>query len=344
MKERKIEPNEKNPEYVVKSTSQTNQVLRKEGSSRFVEITNTMFDKERVMANFVVYDTNKPQGNRITQKITVYLNFGRALLFCENVLDGTFKKKVAEAIIARLQGLGAQLMAIAKQTEAAGNAKDAKKYNKLIERCKNAINFKDVDDLEKLYKEVLAVPGITPVQGADAPLFIEMGGTSAEKLKAQDKARPDGAAESRQFKLMIGSKKRYLLTAESGPGKSNEKGLIVPTYKGKADVNILVGMDEDEIKEFALKLKMHINSFTSAKYTRTLFNDIEDFLKSIMDFFKKGHGDDLIETNFVHKESTVISVSSDEMPEEKITTRKTSEPTDEEINKYLEVADDDLPF
>lgn len=341
MKEKQIDKNERN--FVPTINSMATQVLRKEGNSRFVEISNSMFDKERVMTNFVVYDTTKTKGNRIVEKITIYLDFERALLFCQNILDGTYKKKVAEAYIARLRPLGSQLAGLAKQAEAVGKVDEAKKYNKLIEKCKAAVNLKDVDDLELLYKEITAMPNVKPVQVATEPLFLEMGGTSADKLKARDMARADGGAESRQFKLMLGSKKRYLLAAESGPGKQNDKGLIVPTYKGKPEHNILVGMNEDEIKGFALKLKMHIESFTTAKYTKTLLNQLEEFIGRLLETFTMPSKGGNSYTSTKVNEDMVVSAKSEEMPEEKAP-KKLNEPTDAEIDKYLETATDDLPF
>ena len=57
------------------------------------------------------------------------------------------------------------------------------------------------------------------------PVFVSMGGS-----KPQDVGRPDGKAESRQFKIVPGNKLPWLITAEKGPGHVDPSGLIVPEY------------------------------------------------------------------------------------------------------------------
>lgn len=67
-------------------------------------------------------------------------------------------------------------------------------------------------------------------KGDSSPLYQCMGGTSAEKLHRAGKPRPDGKSLSRVFQLVPGSKADFLLVADSGPGETDEKGLIVPRF------------------------------------------------------------------------------------------------------------------
>ena len=67
-------------------------------------------------------------------------------------------------------------------------------------------------------------------KGDKTPLYQCMGGTSAEKLHRIGRPRPDGKSLSRIFQLLPGNKSDFLLVADSGPGETDEKGLIVPRF------------------------------------------------------------------------------------------------------------------
>lgn len=85
-------------------------------------------------------------------------------------------------------------------------------------------------------------------------IYTSMGGTSAEKLKKQGKEREDKMSESRQLKITPGDMKPWVISAETGAGKENETGLIVPQYK-KPEKIIRIAMDNTGVKKFALCVK-----------------------------------------------------------------------------------------
>ena len=66
--------------------------------------------------------------------------------------------------------------------------------------------------------------------GDSTPLYQSLGGTSAEKLARYGRARADGKSLSRTAQLVCGSKTDFLFVADSGPGKTNAKGLTVPRF------------------------------------------------------------------------------------------------------------------
>ena len=66
--------------------------------------------------------------------------------------------------------------------------------------------------------------------GDSTPLYQCLGGTSAEKLARYGRARADGKSLSRTAQLVCGSKTDFLVVADSGPGETNAKGLIVPRF------------------------------------------------------------------------------------------------------------------
>lgn len=71
--------------------------------------------------------------------------------------------------------------------------------------------------------------------GDKTPLYQCLGGTSAEKLAKQGRARKDGMSQSRTAQLLCGSKSDFLFVADSGPGQANDKGLIVPKFGNKPE-------------------------------------------------------------------------------------------------------------
>ena len=66
--------------------------------------------------------------------------------------------------------------------------------------------------------------------GDNKPIQEWLGGTSAEKLRQYGKPRPDGKSLSRVCKLMAAQKFDFLFVADSGPGETDSKGLIVPRF------------------------------------------------------------------------------------------------------------------
>lgn len=334
MQEEKINKSERI--FVPRFGAQETQVYRKDGVNRFFEIKNSMFNLETVCINFIVYDPNKDKGNRKSEEINAFINFENALLFCDKVLNGDFERTIIKYYIERLRPLVGQLSVLKRKASEANKTTEAATYEKLIKKSIAVVESRDIDELEKITAEISAVNGVNTNTGVKAPLlFHQMGGTSAEKLNHQGKSRNDGNGESRQLKLMVGTKKRFVLSAETGPGKKDDKGLIVPLYGNKPEHRIIIGMNNDELKGFALVLNAHIQAFLSAKYTKIALSVTEDNIAKLLE-------------NDTQTTDVIVQRTNDN-PSNESTIEKdsslNSEPTDEEIQRTLAtVSEDDLPF
>lgn len=97
------------------------------------------------------------------------------------------------------------------------------------------------------------------------PLLSSMGGTSAKKLR---EPRKDSMSLSRIIKLSAASKADYLLTAESGPGEENTKGLIVPRYGNKPENKVMIPLSWRGLEELFLTVESHYQSWLTAQYMR----------------------------------------------------------------------------
>ena len=98
------------------------------------------------------------------------------------------------------------------------------------------------------------------------PLYQSLGGTSAENLKKQKRSRPDGKSLSRTLQLICGSKSDFLLVADSGPGETDTKGLIVPKFGNKPENHVAVSMSFQSLSELFLLTKTHYIAWLSAWY------------------------------------------------------------------------------
>lgn len=107
------------------------------------------------------------------------------------------------------------------------------------------------------------------------PVYEDLTGTSAERLKTQNRARKDGKAESRRFSLTMGTK-GFFFTAEAGPGEETETGLIKPA--GKAEKRISVILDPQHCKELVLTTLASIDHYLIAKETVRQFEEIRQSL------------------------------------------------------------------
>ena len=105
-----------------------------------------------------------------------------------------------------------------------------------------------------------------------AALYQSLGGTSAEKLKAQNRSRSDGKSLSRTLQILTGNKTDLLLVADSGPGETTEKGLIVPKFGNKPENHITVSMSLDVFGELLLITKTHYEAWLSAWYAHRISN------------------------------------------------------------------------
>lgn len=104
--------------------------------------------------------------------------------------------------------------------------------------------------------------------GDNAPLYQSMGGTSAEKLAQYGRSRSDGKSLSRIVKLIMGSRSDFLLIADSGPGETDAKGLIVPKFGRNPENHVAVSMSFQSLSELLLLTKAHYEAWLSAWYLR----------------------------------------------------------------------------
>ena len=102
--------------------------------------------------------------------------------------------------------------------------------------------------------------------GDRKPIYETLGGTSAEKLAKQGRPRPDGRSLSRVMQLLAGSKSDLLLVADSGPGDTTDKGLIVPKFGKNPENHVAVSMSFDLFSELLLETKLHYQSWLAAWY------------------------------------------------------------------------------
>ena len=100
------------------------------------------------------------------------------------------------------------------------------------------------------------------------PLYQSLGGTSAERLVKQQRSRSDGMSQSRIVQLVCGSKVDFLLVAESGPGATNDKGLIDPKFGNKPESRVAVGMTFETFAELILTTHIHYSAWLSSFYMR----------------------------------------------------------------------------
>ncbi|MFF2531459.1 hypothetical protein ACFVS2_21365 [Brevibacillus sp. NPDC058079] len=98
-------------------------------------------------------------------------------------------------------------------------------------------------------------------------IYMDQGGTSAARLAAKDKSRPDGKSEARLLKITPGESMPWLMVAELGPGEENEKGLIIPKFvNNRPEKQIRVPFTDDDFKRLVLIVKAHYEAFLSAQY------------------------------------------------------------------------------
>lgn len=102
--------------------------------------------------------------------------------------------------------------------------------------------------------------------GDRTPLYQCLGGTSAEKLAKLGRSRKDGMSLSRTAQLLAGNKSDFLFVADSGPGQTNEKGLIVPKFGNKPENHVAVSMSFEVLSELLLITKAHYMAWLSSWY------------------------------------------------------------------------------
>lgn len=109
--------------------------------------------------------------------------------------------------------------------------------------------------------------------GDKTPLYQCLGGTSAEKLAKQGRSREDGMSLSRTAQLLCGSKSDFLFVADSGPGQTNDKGLIVPKFGNKPENHVAISMTFETFSELLLLTKAHFEAWLSVWYAQKIQSD-----------------------------------------------------------------------
>ena len=103
--------------------------------------------------------------------------------------------------------------------------------------------------------------------------FTDMGGISEDKVAAKFDEFAEkypflkkGDAISRQLKVQTGNKYPWVLRAEYGPGKSSDKGLIVPN--GNPPMVINIPMDDDSLRKIAVAIKYSYQAYLNQYYNK----------------------------------------------------------------------------
>lgn len=94
-----------------------------------------------------------------------------------------------------------------------------------------------------------------------------LAGTSAQMLSKRGKARKDGKSLSRTAQLVCGNKD-LLFVANSGPGETNAKGLIVPQFGNNPEQHVAVSMTFESFSELMLVTKAHYEAWLVSQYMR----------------------------------------------------------------------------
>jgi hypothetical protein len=108
-------------------------------------------------------------------------------------------------------------------------------------------------------------------------IYMDQGGTSADRLASKGKARPDGKSEARLMKITPGDKVEWMISAELGPGEESDTGLIMPKFAGnRAEKQVRVPLSSDDFKRMVLIVTKHMEAFLAAKYVRGEFTYKKD--------------------------------------------------------------------
>lgn len=71
-----------------------NQIIRKDAKGCFVESLNDAFEIGRIHFFFATYDVNKPEGQRQTNSVAIYLPIGEVLELCRQLNSGELKRRM----------------------------------------------------------------------------------------------------------------------------------------------------------------------------------------------------------------------------------------------------------
>lgn len=103
--------------------------------------------------------------------------------------------------------------------------------------------------------------------GETTCLYQHLGGTSADKLAKQGRTRADGKSLSRTVQLLPGNKSDFLFVADSGPGETNAKGLIVPKFGNRPENHVAISMTFEAFSELLLMTQTHYQAWLTVWYS-----------------------------------------------------------------------------
>lgn len=154
------------------------------------------------------------------------------------------------------------------------------KFDKTTTKLMSSMDvYLDMDDALVLANDILsgrigALAEAEKAKGAQYPGAIwksSMGGVTEEKAKNRG-LRTDGKAISRMFTLSPGSRQPFVFTAEQRPGNTDAKGLIVPEYSSKPEIQIRVASSVEDLKKMAVAIQSNINAYRAAQYANGAYN------------------------------------------------------------------------
>jgi len=202
------------------------QIIRKDARNCFVETKSDSFPIGKIHLEFATYDASRPAGQRQTNHVNIYIDVAEFMSLAHFVLYGSCHAMM----------------------------RSYKEVLKEIERYKKT-NGGQLSQELKEKQDVI-----------NRPLYQSLGGTSAERLAQYGRSRKDGKSLSRNVKLFVGSKADYLLCAESGPGETDAKGLIVPKYGNKPEQRVSVSLSLSHLNEIMLITPEHYKAWLSSWY------------------------------------------------------------------------------
>jgi hypothetical protein len=203
------------------------------------------------------------------------------------------------------------------------------------------------------------------------PLFATRGGTSAERLQAQGRARPDGNAEYRAMTIIRGNRTPYVLVGTVSAGVTDEEGKINPKKGEDGKVidsrSIMIGISAAQMKAIILAIKDEILAYRTAQLTlaatkpmnEIILNTVKNALQAVstnlshkmIEVFK---GLSKVEPEPAEKAPTQNNVIDDDVPDVKnikgavVDTSADAAPAVKEVTSVgddvFEIDDSDLPF
>lgn len=204
------------------------QIIRKDARNCFVETKSDSFPIGKIHLEFATYDASRPAGQRQTNHVNIYIDFAEFMSLAHFILHGSCHAMM----------------------------RSYKEAMKEIERYKKAYGIQLSQEMKEKQDVI------------NRPLYQSLGGTSAERLAQYGRPRKDGKSLSRNVKLFVGSKADYLLCAESGPGETDAKGLIVPKYGNKPEQKVSVSLSLSHLNEIMLITLEHYKAWLSSWYAK----------------------------------------------------------------------------